>query len=78
MALSTSSSEIDVDDEFDRGFLKRLMLPKNKTLPRKCIVHTKKVKENKRNNSAKLIKHKTRNKTRTCQTIRLLIKVITN
>ena len=78
IALSASSSKIDVDDEFDKSFLKRRMLPENKTLPRKYIVHTKNAKENKRNNNAKLIKGKTSNEARTCQTIRLLIKLIEN
>ena len=42
IALSISSFENDVDDEFDKSFLKRRMLPKNTTLPKKCIVHQKK------------------------------------
>ena len=40
VALCASSSEIDVNDDFDKSFLKRRMLPKNKTLPIKCIVHS--------------------------------------
>ena len=78
IALSAFSSKIDVDDEVEKTFLKRRILPKNKTLPRKYIVHTKNAKENKRNNNAKLIKRKTSYETRTCQTVRLLIKLITN
>ena len=78
IALPVSSSEIDVDDEFGKSFLKRRILPKNKTLPRKCIVHTKNAKEKKINNNVKIVKRKTNNETRTCQTVRLLIKLITN
>ena len=55
IALSASSSRIDVVDECVKSFLKGRMLPKNKTLPRKFIVHTKSTKRNKRNTS-KLIK----------------------
>ena len=55
IALCASSSGIDVDDEFDKSFLKRRMLPKNKMLPRKFIVHTNSTKANKRNNISKLI-----------------------
>ena len=55
IALSASSSaEADDDDEFDEMFSKRHMLPRNKTLRRKLIVHTKRTKRNKRN-SSKLI-----------------------
>ena len=56
MALSaSSSSEADVDDEFDESFLKRRMLPRKKSLATKLIVHTKIAKTNKRNNNSKLI-----------------------
>ena len=41
-------------DEFDESFLKRRMLPKNKTLPRNVIVHTKIAKRNIRKNNSKL------------------------
>ena len=50
IALSVSSSESDVDDEFDKSFLKRRILPKNKTLPRKCIHSTYKNRERKQKN----------------------------
>ena len=57
IALSaSSSSEADVDDEFDESFPKRRMLAKNKTLPRNVTVHTKIAKTNKRNKNSKLIK----------------------
>ena len=36
MALSASSSDIDVDDDFDKIFLKRRMLPKKK----RCLENT--------------------------------------
>ena len=52
--LSASSSEADDDDEFDKSFPKRGMIPRSKTLPRKLIVHTKSTKTNKRD-SSKLI-----------------------
>ena len=48
-ALSASSSGINVDDEYVKSFLKRRMLPKNKTLPRKFIKHTKKHKSKQKN-----------------------------
>ena len=52
---SSSSSEADVDDEFDESFPKRHMLPRNKALPTKLILHTKSTKINKRNYNSKLI-----------------------
>ena len=55
IALSASSSECDVDDEFDESFPNRRMLPRNKTLPRRLIVHTKSGKGNKRNYNSTLI-----------------------
>ena len=56
IALSASStSEADVDDEFDESFPKRRMLPRNQTLPTKLILHTKSAKANKRNYNSKLI-----------------------
>ena len=56
MALfASSSSECDVDDEFDESFLKRRLLPRNKTLPRRLIVHSKSAKGKKRNYNSTLI-----------------------
>ena len=55
IALSaSSSSEANDADEFDESFPKRRKLPRNKTLSRKLIAHTKIIKTNKRN-SSKLI-----------------------
>ena len=62
IALSASCSENDVDDKFDKSFLKPRMLLKNQTWPKKYIVCTKNAKENKKSSNAKLIKRKT------CQT----------
>ena len=52
---ASSSSEADVDDEFDESFIKGGMLPTNKTLPTKLIVYTKSAKTNKRYYNSKLI-----------------------
>ena len=39
--LFASASAAEVDDEVDKSFLKRRMLPREKALPRKYILNTK-------------------------------------
>ena len=40
--------------------------------------YKKRKRKKKKNNNVKIVKRKTNNETRTCQTVRLLIKLITN